>query len=229
MGSVSLRVLSWNLMHGRAVPSAGEDLFAEFAAALGGWAWDVALLQECPPWWPARLSDLLEAEARLVLTSRNSLLPVRRAVAVRWPDAIKSNGGGCNALLVRGAAVVVHRTLRLRTWPERRWMQAAQLDSGIWVANLHATVRDADAAVDEARRAAAALADWAGPAPAVLGGDFNVRTLSLEDFGFRFAGGHDVDLVFARGLSPTAGGAEVLERGSLSDHAPVVATLARTT
>ena len=26
----------------------------EFTAALDGWDWDVALLQEVPPWWPAR-------------------------------------------------------------------------------------------------------------------------------------------------------------------------------
>ena len=51
-----MRVLSWNLYHGRAVPPAGRDLQAEFTAALAGWAWDVALLQECPPWWPAPLA-----------------------------------------------------------------------------------------------------------------------------------------------------------------------------
>ena len=37
-----MRVLTWNLKHGRAVPSAGRDLFDEFAAALGGWDWDLA-------------------------------------------------------------------------------------------------------------------------------------------------------------------------------------------
>ena len=50
------RVLTWNLKHGRAVPSAGHDLFDEFAAAIAGWEWDVALLQEVPPWWPAPLA-----------------------------------------------------------------------------------------------------------------------------------------------------------------------------
>ncbi len=50
-----MRVLTWNLMHGRAVPPAGRELFDEFALALAGWEWEVALLQEVPPWWPARL------------------------------------------------------------------------------------------------------------------------------------------------------------------------------
>src|SRR5438477_11684755 len=30
---LSLRVLTWNLLHGRAVPSAGRELFDQFAAA----------------------------------------------------------------------------------------------------------------------------------------------------------------------------------------------------
>src|ERR1700749_3857557 len=99
-----MRVLTWNLLHGRSVPPAGRELFDEFARALAGWEWDVALLQEVPPWWPAGLGERLRADSRSVLTSRNALLAVRRAVAVRWPDVIKSNGGGANALLVRGDA-----------------------------------------------------------------------------------------------------------------------------
>jgi len=31
---VSLRVLTWNLLHGRAVPPAGHELLDEFAQAL---------------------------------------------------------------------------------------------------------------------------------------------------------------------------------------------------
>jgi endonuclease/exonuclease/phosphatase family metal-dependent hydrolase len=224
LGFVSLRVLTWNVLHGRAVPSAGRDLLDEFAHALEGWAWDVALLQEVPPWWPELLGQRLRADARMVLTSRNSLLPLRRAIAVRWPDLIRSNGGGANALLVRGQRIEEHRTLRLRTWPERRRLQAARLESGVWVGNLHATVHDEAAAVAEARRAALMLSRWADTSAAVLGGDFNVRSLSLSDTGFTLAGGHDVDLVFARGLV-AASPAEVLERGRLSDHAPVAVTL----
>ncbi len=53
LGRVQLRVLTWNLMHGRSVPSARRDLLDEFGAALHGWEWDVALLQEVPPWWTA--------------------------------------------------------------------------------------------------------------------------------------------------------------------------------
>lgn len=212
-------MLTWNLKHGRAVPSAGRDLFEEFAAALDRWDWDLALLQEVPPWWPLPLGNRLGAQSRLVLTSRNALLPVRRALAVRWPDLIKSNGGSCNAILVRGDAIVEHRVRRLCLWPERRWVHAVRLhDAGMWVANLHAggPMRDAVVAAESAVR-------WAGAAPLVLGGDFNIRGLALE--GFACAGGHEVDYVFVRGLS-VARGADVLDRGRLSDHAPVAVTIA---
>lgn len=219
MGSVSLRVLTWNLLHGRAVPPAGHELFDEFASALEGWPWDVALLQEVPPWWPELLGGRLRADARMVLTSRNSLLALRHAIALRWPDAIKSNGGGSNAMLVRGQRIEEHRTVRLRTWPERRWLQAVRLQSGVWVGNLHA-----GGALAEARRAAAMVSRWAATSPAVLGGDFNLSSPPVSEAGFTLTGGHGVDLVFARGLI-AASPAEVLPRGRLSDHAPVALTL----
>src|SRR6202161_629791 len=112
-----LRVLTWNLMHGRSVPGSGRDLSEEFASALAGWEWDVALLQEVPPWWPRALSDRLGTEYRQVLTSRNALLLARRAIATRWPDLIKSNGGGANAILVRRDRIVAHRRRRLAWVP----------------------------------------------------------------------------------------------------------------
>jgi endonuclease/exonuclease/phosphatase family metal-dependent hydrolase len=209
-----MRVLTWNLLHGRSVPPAGRDLFDEFAAALAVWAWDVALLQEVPPWWPPALGARLRADQRLVLTSRNALLPARRAIATRWPDLIKSNGGGCNAILVRGDAIAEHRWRRLCVWPERRWVHAVRLRSAdVWVANLHGggPLRDAYRAAESALR-------WARERPVILGGDFNIRDLSLD--GFSYAGGYSVDLVFVRGFEPVA--TEVPDRGALSDHAPVL-------
>ena len=213
----AVRVLTWNILHGRSVPGAGRDLLEEFASALAGWDWDVALLQEVPPWWPDELAARTGAEARSVLTSRNALLPVRRAIAVRWPDLIKSNGGGCNAILVRGATIAGHLTFRLCVWPERRWLHAVRVTSGTWIGNLHAggTARDAE-------RARQRALEWARGAPLVLGGDFNIHSLSLE--GLVRAGGHNADHVFAAGLKQV-GSAEVLDRGRLSDHAPVVVAL----
>jgi endonuclease/exonuclease/phosphatase family metal-dependent hydrolase len=213
-------VLTWNLFHGRAVPPAGRDLQDAFAAALAGWEWDVALLQEVPPWWPPALARAARAEERTALTSRNALLPLRRAAARRWPDTVRSGGGGANAILVRRGTVTGHRRRRLRLWPERRVVHAVSLRDGPWVANLHAQVHSEARAQADLAAAAAAVSAWAAGAPVVLGGDLNVRQPVLPP-GFRRAGGHGVDHVLVRGLGP-AGPTTTPERRGLSDHAPVL-------
>jgi endonuclease/exonuclease/phosphatase family metal-dependent hydrolase len=218
-----LRVLTWNLMHGRSVPSAGRDLQAEFADALAGWEWDVALLQEVPPWWPPMLAQRVEAEHRMVLTSRNQLLALRRAIAVRWPDAIKSNGGGANAILARSDRIVAQRAVQLCRAPERRWVHGVKLSCGVWVANLHATAHNTAAAWRDGRAAAAAATAWAAGSPLALGGDFNLRQPEFD--GLTRVASRDVDHLFVAGLR-AQGEAQVLDRGRLSDHPPLVATLA---
>lgn len=211
---VPVKCLTWNLKHGRSVPSSGRDLQNEFASLIAGWEWDVALLQEVPPWWPAPLARRAGAAERHVLTSRNALLPLRRAIARRRPDLIKSNGGGCNAILVRGQPIAEHRTRRLSLVPERRWVHAVRLDRA-WVANLHT-----GSSIEQVRLAAATAAAWASERPLILGGDFNLRSPALE--GFTHAGGHGVDQLFVRGTAAAQGETEVLDRGRLSDHAPVL-------
>jgi endonuclease/exonuclease/phosphatase family metal-dependent hydrolase len=221
---VSLRVLSWNLMHGRALPPAGRDLLDEFAGALAGWEWDVALLQEVPPWWPDALGAATSAEAYRVLTSRNSALWLRTALASRRPDLLGANGGGANAILVREAAGEVsrHRTHQLALLPERRWLQAVWLASGWWIGNVHLSTRAAKAQ-SEAVEAAHALLRWADGAPVVLGGDFNVHGLRLSEFERVAVSG--VDYVFAATGLGAGGPGVVPDRGRLSDHAPVIATV----
>src|SRR5919197_3617432 len=117
---MALRVLTWNLFHGRSVPETPRSLLPDFAALIASWAWDVALLQEVLPWWPAELGRTSGASARMALTSRNILSPLQRRVAERRPDIFKSWAGGCNAILVRGQAISEHRIRRLRSLPERR-------------------------------------------------------------------------------------------------------------
>lgn len=216
-------MLSWNLFHGRAVPGAGHNLQDEFAEALARWDWDVALLQEVPPWWPPALAHACGADSRSVLTSRNSLLPVRRWIAERFPDLIKSNGGGCNAILVRGETIEEHRQVELRRRPERRVAHAVRLHDHGWIANLHAQVHSEAHAQEDLRTAFDAVDRWAGPGlPAILGGDTNTRHPCAGDL--RLLGISDVDAVLARGWSATRQ-AEVLDRGRLSDHAPLLTTL----
>jgi endonuclease/exonuclease/phosphatase family metal-dependent hydrolase len=226
--NASVRVLTWNLFHGRAVPPAGRPLLREFAAALAGWEWDVALLQEVPPWWPPQLARAAGADHRLVLTSRTALLPLRRAIASRRPDLLKSNGGGANAILVRGEPVLDHRTRRLCRWPERRYAHGVRLPDG-WVVNVHSSNRPPSKAWADDLRALAAARAWAGDEEGaggsglVFGGDLNLRHPAIH--GLRHVAGNHVDHIFTDGR-PAAGRAQVLDRGRLSDHPPVAVTLA---
>jgi endonuclease/exonuclease/phosphatase family metal-dependent hydrolase len=212
-----MRVLSWNLFHGRAVPSAGRSLLADYAATLAGWEWDVALLQEVPPWWPPVLAEAANAAHRLALTSRNSLLPLRRAIASRAPDLLKANGGGANAILSR-VSIEEHRHVELTRRPERRVAHGVRLADGGWVVNLHATLRPKEGTRADLARAITA---WADAPQLILGGDFNLRRIDAP--GLDHIAGNRVDHILARGWRREA--AEVLDAGLLSDHLPVRATL----
>jgi endonuclease/exonuclease/phosphatase family metal-dependent hydrolase len=223
LGFVRLRVLTWNLMHGRSVPSSRRELLDEFAAALDSWDWDVALLQEVPPWWVGSLAARVDAEHRHALTSRNALPQLRRALARRWPELMKSQGGGANAILARRDRIVVQEVQLLTRRPERRVAHGVRLGCGVWVINLHATAHDTAAAERDGATAAAAALRWADGDPVVLGGDFNLRTPQWP--GFISAGGHDVDHLFIAGALKALRAAEVLDRGVLSDHAPVAVDL----
>jgi endonuclease/exonuclease/phosphatase family metal-dependent hydrolase len=234
-----MRVLTWNLFHGRSLPPSREALLAQFAAKLAEWEWDVALLQEVPPWWPQQLAHACGAEQRAALTSRNSLLALRRAAAARRPELIKSNGGGCNAVLSR-VPISEHSTLRLRLWPERRVAQFARVRDGTCVVNFHASTRRARAEQELEHLWQHALA-WAETAPLILGGDLNLREPRAPDGEVEHVAAHEVDHVFARGLvragEARAGRAELLDRyvarGSqpceLSDHTPLRARVASRT
>jgi endonuclease/exonuclease/phosphatase family metal-dependent hydrolase len=258
-----MRVLVWNLFHGRADPPAGRPLLQEFADALAGWEWDVALLQEVPPWWPPLLAAHCSADVRNALTSRNQLLALRRAVASRRPDLLKSNGGGANAILVRAPwTIAAHGRRRLRLRPERRVLHAVRLSDphggpfdGAWIGNVHTQLGRWDDAAGMAapladlRRSTAQLNAWADDgdpgggtapergcprpvggldrSPIVLGGDLNlprdIVAASLPNDWARIATSGP-DHVVGRGIG-AASSSTRLERGTLSDHAPLLIEL----
>ncbi len=218
-----MRVVTWNLYHGRSVPPAGRSLLNEFVAALDGWAWDVALLQEVPPWWPPLLARGAGAQERTQLTSRNWLLPLRRAISTRNPDILKSNGGGANAILVRGQ-ILEHRALRLRRMPEARWVHGVRLADGAWVVNVHSHNHPEPLALADTQMAIEAARGWAAGAPLIFGGDVNLKRPPAFP-GLVHLGGNHVDHLYTDGR-PAAGKREVLDRGTLSDHPPVAVTLA---
>jgi endonuclease/exonuclease/phosphatase family metal-dependent hydrolase len=208
--------LTWNLYHGRSPKPAGRSLLKEFSAALAGWEWDVALLQEVPPWWPPSLARAADAQERTVLTSRNSLLWLRRLISDWNPDILKSNGGGANAILVRGE-ILEDRWAELTRTPERRVAHAVRLAGG-WVVNVHSSTHQDEWALRDTLRAL----EWA-PQPLLLfGGDVNLRHPPDLPGLIRVAGNH-VDHLFTTGRPGRD--AAVLERGPLSDHPPVAVTV----
>jgi endonuclease/exonuclease/phosphatase family metal-dependent hydrolase len=216
---MALRVLTWNLFHGRSKPESRRSLLPDFAARIAGWEWDVALLQEVLPWWPIALGEASGASMRMALTSRNVLPPLQRLVAEPRPDLYKSWAGGCNTILVRRQAIREHRIRRLRTLPERRVAHGVLLEDGTWVTNLHAQVHLDQRAQADLDRAAAVTTFWAAGAPTVLGGDLNLHGRPTA-FGYRHLGGHYVDHLLGRGLRVVER-ARALPHAPLSDHAPV--------
>jgi endonuclease/exonuclease/phosphatase family metal-dependent hydrolase len=262
---MQIRAMSWNLFHGRDGPpdptlytlrskllriterndshvQVNRDLFEEFARLLADGRWDVALLQECPPRWADPLAVACQADPHRVLTSRN-LLPRVQGTLHRWnPDLMGSWEGGSNLTLVRELGIAERRELVLRpSRPERRVMAFTRLGSGPCVGNLHASTRDQPLAEDELRLAAETATGWAGDAPLLLGGDFNLRpersgvfTELEQRFDLRVpTAPNAIDHIMVRGLAvrelPRQWPAESREIPwdglalRLSDHAPVEA------
>lgn len=203
---MQIQVVSWNLFHGRdkapdpslhswrsrllKITERGEhyaqvnrSLFADFATALAGLRWDLALLQESPPRWAPALTEALGAEAHLTLTSRNWLPRLQGLIADLNPDLIASSEGGSNLTLVRGAllegfdaAIAERRELVIHEGrPERRTMAFIRTAAGLCVANLHATNDRPNLAGPEVLAAADTAVEWAGDAPLLFGGDLNLR------------------------------------------------------
>lgn len=270
----AIRALSWNLFHGRDRPpdpalltwrsrllrtternathvQVNRGLREEFARLLAGAEWDLALLQECPPRWCEPLARACKAHPHQVLTSRNSLAPLRSLLARLNPDLIASNEGGSNLTLVRTGRIAERRELVLRPGPrpERRTMvyTVIELATGVELslANLHASAgANLTLAEEEVLLAAERSTAWAGPRPLILGGDLNLRPRDSDVYAtlagrFGLAGPTaqgSLDHLLCRGLEietpPHAWPLRCRELDAdgraitLSDHAPVSACFA---
>jgi endonuclease/exonuclease/phosphatase family metal-dependent hydrolase len=269
---VELTAMTWNLFHGRdwppepalqvrahkgncrRGPRLGEryeqvnwELFDEFASLIAGVEWDVALFQECPPRWKRRLAEVCRAEAHRALSGRNWLQPLTSLVAAWRPDLLGAWEGGSNTTLVRPrAGAIMERRRVVLTWrPELRVMALTRLDSGLAVANLHVSTRQAGAE-HELREAAARAIEFAQEGPLLFGGDFNVRPKTSavfaelqERFGLAPPTAPDrLSHLLVRGLQvvehPSAWPPEARDRVDpetglairLSDHNPVIGRFA---
>lgn len=261
---MELRAITWNIFHGRDSPpnpalfswrskllgtteqddthvQVNRDLFEEFSGWLAAAEWDVALLQECPSRWSRTLAPACDAVAHISPTSRNWLGGLRQPLARERPDLLGSWEGGSNQILVRstfGGGIREGRDLVLRRRPERRTMAFVRLDQGLCAVTLHAS-QIPRLAEDELRRAAESAVSWAGDAPLVFGGDFNLRparTAIFEELEQRFelrapTAPTAIDHLLVRDLEivevPRALPPELREVAldgralRLSDHAPV--------
>jgi endonuclease/exonuclease/phosphatase (EEP) superfamily protein YafD len=178
-----------------------------------------------------------------VLTSRNQLPRLSSLIAGLTPDLIASNEGGSNMTMTRGDRIVARHELVLHEGrPERRAMALSRTESGLCVANLHAS-QVQPLPQDELSRAARATTEWAGEhAPVIFGGDFNLRPRRApevferleREFGLCCPTADDeIDHLLARGLDiaepphpwPPQAREQQWEglRLRLSDHAPVAA------
>jgi endonuclease/exonuclease/phosphatase family metal-dependent hydrolase len=251
---VQIHAISWNLFHGRDAPpdpslftwrsrllkisergdeyvQVNRGLFAEFATALSGMTWDVALLQECPPRWAPRLSEALGAETHISLTSRNRFGPISGWIAELNPDLIASSEGGSNLTLLRGALLGGDSPMAERLDleihdgpPERRTMAFTRTTVGLCVANLHATNDRPELAGPEVLRAAGTAIEWAAGAPLLFGGDLNLRPAEqpevFEQLRERHGlapptGPHSIDHLLAHDM-------EIVERPANLPHPEVV-------
>jgi endonuclease/exonuclease/phosphatase family metal-dependent hydrolase len=198
-----VRVLTWNLYHGRDFPpdpalftlrsrlfgvternathaQVNRPLLDEFSCVLDGLEWDVALLQEAPPRWFAELARRTRSNGVRVLTARNLVPTLQGRLADLKPDLIASSEGGSNQILARDPLTILeHRRLTLAWRPEQRRMHWARVALGdgsrLCVANLHASTGLPERAGAEVIRAAKAALDWSGADPLVFGGDLNLR------------------------------------------------------
>lgn len=264
---MQVHAITWNLFHGRDFPpdpklftlrsrllrvserdathlQVNRDLEPEFTGVLAGADWDIALLQECPPRFEHGLAGACSAESHGVLTSRNTFQPLTSFIGRMNPDLIASWEGGSNVTLIRGAQITERHEVELCRSPERRAMALTRLDSGLCVANFHASTADGKPEAD-VRLAAEAAVEFAGEGPLILGGDFNLRpSLHARLFdqlsshhGLQAPTGPDViDHLLARGVEvlepPSQWPAEQREVREnelairLSDHPPVAAAFA---
>ena len=173
----------------------------------------------------ARAGRASGASARTALTSRNGLPAGARWAAARRPDLIKSNGGGANAILVRGEAIAEHRVRTLRVVARApRGARRAPATTRRGSANLHAQAHSEARAPRRPRT-------WPRGRRRVVGGRARWCSAATSTCARRASAGlrprrRPQRRPRLRATVRRGGAGRTLDRGPLSDHPPVLAEVA---
>ena len=216
-------VLTWNLFHGRSVPDAPRELLRRVRRARSpAGSGTSRCCRRCRRGGRRRSGARAGASARTALTSRNWLLPRRalgRAAPPR-PHQVLGRRRQRDPRARRGGRRAP-RCARCARGPSGAWCTACAWSAAGGSATCTPRRTPRRARRPTSRCAAATAIAWAAGAPVVLGGDLNTRAPAGARASTH-AAGHSVDHVFARRLR-AGGPGRTLDRGRLSDHAPVLA------
>lgn len=250
-------IRSWNLYHGNSSPPGPAVYLEEMVRLATADRPDVLLLQEVPAWALGRLVGWSGMAAVADVAQRPRLGPapitagLGRTLTDLSPGLLRSAfSGQGNAILVGGGlSVVEHAVLHLNptrfrrehaqalgldlvarlAWAkERRICQAVRLDSGMVVANLHATGSLGDPRIPAAELArATSFAEGLARAGdvVVVAGDFNFEAAHWALDGYSEPG-PGIDHIAVRGGAPSPvrawpDGRRRRNGMLLSDHAPI--------
>ena len=131
-----MRVLTWNLFHGRAVPDAPRDAAGRVRRAARRLGRGTSrCCRRCRRGGRRRSARACGAQrAHRADLAQLAAAAARALAAERRPDLIKSRGGGANAILVRGEAIAdAPRAHAARAGPSGAWCTACALERGWWV------------------------------------------------------------------------------------------------
>jgi endonuclease/exonuclease/phosphatase family metal-dependent hydrolase len=254
---VPVLIRSWNLFHGNTFPPGESVYLEEMVELVTSGEPGVVALQEIPVWALDRLAGWsgMTAVADVAQSPRLGPIPITagmgRTLTDLNPGLLRSafSGQGNAILLAEGLRLLAHEVLTLNPAPfrrkqakalgldlvsrlawekERRICQAVRLETGLVVANLHATSAPGDPRIPAAELHAAVefTERLAGEGDAVvIAGDFNALAAHWELEGYSEPG-PGIDHIAVRGAGPSAmrvwpDARRRLDGMLLSDHAPI--------
>ncbi len=191
----AVRVLTWNLYHGRAVPPAGRALLG----CVRGRAGELGVGRRAAPGGPAVVARPARGVRRRRRAARADLAQPRPSAAPRDRGPRPGPAGRQRRRRERDPRARERSASTAPCCcagcPSAGCAHGVRLADGTWVVNVHAHNTPPERALADCERARAAALGWAAGAPLVLGGDLNLRRPVLA--GLRHVAGNHVDHILA--------------------------------